>query len=119
MIDATIIIQIINFCLIWLALYTIVLRPVFAIIARRNAYDQSLKQQEADLQAGITLLQDKNYTLWHMAHLRYKQTQIYAIAPLTPRIEYVRSFKEFQEDDTTSLITDIQQLIIKKVKESV
>jgi hypothetical protein len=120
MVDATIVIQMCNFCAVWAALYTIVLKRVFVIIAHKHEQQKKIQDSCASLQERIALLQSSRDKEWHAFHMQYIPGKQGGAARTCFFIDYGGiPTPSSTEHGVSALIAQLKKAIVRRLEESV
>jgi F0F1-type ATP synthase membrane subunit b/b' len=120
-INATIIVQAFNFCCIWLALYCVLLKPAFALLAKKNEEQKSIETSCSQLHAQILLLQENQYELHRDLHKQYlnatKNTVLLEQKSIDHSDRELFPVPHYTEQELSTLIDQAKEIIVARMRD--
>jgi F0F1-type ATP synthase membrane subunit b/b' len=120
-INATIIVQAFNFCCIWLALYCVLLKPAFALLAKKNEDQKNSETSVSQLHAQILLLHENQYTLHRDLHKQYvtaTKNRILLEQKLADHVNHeLFPAPHYTEQELSTLIDHAKEIIVARMRD--
>lgn len=120
-INATIIVQAFNFCCIWLALYCVLLKPAFALLAKKNEDQKTIETSVSQLHAQIQLLHENQYTLHRDVHKQYvnaTKNTVLLEQKSVDRIDHeLFPVPQYTEQELSTLIDHAKEIIVTRMRD--
>jgi hypothetical protein len=82
MVDGTLILQVLNFCIFWGCFYTLVFKPAYALHRHTYTEQEEHKKTCDALRCQLALLEESRSKIWYNLHMQYINYVPYSSSPM-------------------------------------